>query len=145
MNQWKPRAPARPGLSIVDANQGRLVTYEQDVLDIKSEIERRWAGLLSVFFDNENTEWVIVEHCADGTDRICTTTTMLCQATIDKLHKADQASRGYVDLNETLDREDRQRERDLDHSLSEAIGEVSEKLYFALCKDGIIDRPTVYF
>lgn len=141
----KPRTPAKPGLSLVDANQGRLVTYEQDVLDIKAEIERRWAGLLSVFFDNENIEWVIVEHCVDGTDRIFTVTKALSQATIDKIHKADQASRSFEDLEENMQREDAKRERDLDHSLSESIGESSERLFFALRKDGIIDRPTVYF
>lgn len=145
MNRYKPRAPAKPGLSIVDANQGRLVTYEQDVLDIKAEIERRWAGLLSAFFDNENEEWVIVEHCIDGTDRICFTTSMLSQATIDKINRADQASRSFEDLEENMRVEDTQRERDLDHTLSESIGDATEKLYFALKKDGIIDRPMVFF
>ena len=142
---WKPRQLAKPGLSIVDANQGRLVTYEQDVLDIKAEIERRWAGLLSVYFDTDSEEWVVVEHCADQTDRLCFTTKFLSQATIDKIHKADQASRSYVDLEDEFQRHDKQRERDLDHSLSESIGEASEKLYYALRKDGIINRPTVYF
>lgn len=145
MKLRKPRIPAKPGLSIVDANQGRLLTYEQDVLDIKAEIERRWAGLLSVFFDNENEEWVIVEHCKDDTDRICFTTKMLSQATIDKIHKADQASRSFEDLESNMQREDRQRERDLDHTLSERIGDATEKLYYALRKDGIIDRPMVFF
>lgn len=145
MKRWKPRIPAKPGLSIVDANQGRLVTYEQDVLDIKAEIERRWAGLLSVFFDTENEEWVIVEHCKDGTDRIFTATPRLSQATIDKINRADQASRSFEDLEANMQREDAQHERDLDHTLSESIGEASEKLYYALRKDGIIDRPAIYF
>jgi len=142
---WKPRQIAKPGLSIVDANEGRLVTYEKDVLDVKAEIERRWAGLLSVYFDTENEEWVIVEHCADQTDRLCFTTKWLGQNTIDKIHRADQNSRSYVDLEDEFQRYDAQRERDLDHSLSEEIGAASERLYFALRKDGIIDRPTVYF
>jgi|SRR5215469_10718444 len=142
---WKPRQLAKPGLSLVDANQGRLITYQDDVLRVKAEIEQRWAGLLSVFFDKDNEEWVIVEHCVDGTDRICFTTKALSQATIDKINRADQASRSFEDLEEAFQKHDKQRERNLDHTLSEEIGAASERLYFALKKDGIIDRPTVFF
>lgn len=141
----KPRRPAERGMSIVDANQGRLVTYGPDVLDIKREIETRWAGLLSVFFDTDNEEWVICEHEKDGTVSVAFTTQALCQATIDKIHRADQASRSYIDPNEVYEAEDAADERAKDRRLSERIGEASERLYFSLRKDGVISRPQVFF
>ncbi len=39
---------------------------------------------------------------------------------------------------------DKEEEREKDHTLSEAIGDSLERLYFALRKDGVINRPTVY-
>jgi hypothetical protein len=134
-------------LSIVDANKGRLITYQDDVLDVKSQIERTWPGLISVFFDEEPSQecWVIVEHCKDGTDSVMFTTKFLSQATIDKIHRADQASRSYVDPNKVYEAMDREEGREKDHTLSEAIGEAGERLFLALRKDGIIHAPKVYF
>lgn len=145
MKQWKPRTLAKPGLSIVDANQGRLVSYTEDVLDIKREIENQWAGLLSVFFDTENEEWVIVEHCKDGTDRVCFTTQFLSQQTIDKIRRIDQSLTGFVDPNKIFESEDRQCERELDYRLSQVVGEATEKFVHAMKKDGMICRPSVFF
>lgn len=133
-----------PGLSIADANGSRLVTFEQDVLGIKAEIERRWAGVLSVFFDREDLKWVIVEHCKDGTDAIAFKTESLSQATIDKINRIDQNSRAFVDPNRAFDKMDKDEEREKDHTLSEKVGEAAERLYYGLRKDGIIDRPTVF-
>jgi hypothetical protein len=142
---YKPRRPAEPGLSLVDANRGRLVTYGPDVLDVKARIEREWAGLLSCFFDEDNEEWVVVQKDEDGTDSIAFTTTVLSQATIDKIHRCDQTSRSYVDPNDAYEAADKEEERYKDWKLSEQIGEASERLYSALRKDGIIDRPQVFF
>jgi hypothetical protein len=88
---------------------------------------------------------VVVEHCADDTDRICFTTKALSQATIDKIHRADQACKDFEDIVANMDAEERAREREIDHNLSEAMIEVSERMYYALRKDGVIHRPAVYF
>jgi hypothetical protein len=142
----KPRQLSKPGLSIVDANKGRLITFQDDVLDIKRQIEREWPGLVSCFFDEDPSQecWVIVEHCKDGTDSVMFTTDFLSQATIDKIHRADQASRSYVDPNKAYEDMDREEEREKNHSLSEAIGEAGERLFLALRKDGVIHAPRVY-
>ena len=141
----KPRQLSRPGLSIVDANKGRLITYQDDVLDVKRRIEQRWSGQVSTFFDRDAECWVVVEHCKDFTDRVMFTTQFLSQGTIDRIDRADQASRSYVDPNETYERMDREEERAKDHSMSEAIGEAGERLFLALRKDGVIHAPRVYF
>jgi hypothetical protein len=140
-----PLALSKPGLSIADANGGRLITFEQDVLDIKAEIERIWAGVLSVFFDQVDMKWVIVEHCQDGTDRIAFKTEFLSQATIDKIHRIDQQSRSFVDPEKAYQQADQEEVRDKDHALSEKVGDAAEHLYHALRRDGVISRPQVHF
>lgn len=141
----KPRALARPGLSLVDANGGRLVTYEQDVLDIQNDIRARWPGLVDCFFDLENEEWVITVQDPDGTERALFTTEALSQSTIDRIHRSDQESRSYEDPNKKWDQWDREEDRAKDRRFEEAIGEVAERLFFALRKDGQIHSPKVFF
>lgn len=145
MGRYKPRRPAERGFSVVDANKGRLVTYGPDVLDIKRRIESEWAGYLSCFFDEENEEWVICEHEKDGTVSVGFTTEFLSQATIDKIHRTDQASRSYVDPNDAYEAADREEAARKDRRLSELVGEVGERMYFALRKDGLIHAPKVFF
>lgn len=144
-NGHTPLALPAKGLSIADANTGRLVTYAQDVLDVKAEIEQIWRGVLSVFFDQKDEKWVIVEHCDDGTDRIAFKTEFLSQATIDKIYKSDQTSHAFVDPQKAHEKMDQDEEREKDWNLSQAIGESAERLFFALRKDGVIHRPQVYF
>lgn len=144
MERFQPRTPAKPGLSIVDANPGRIITYQEDVLGVKREIEQRWAGLVSVFFDTDMEVWVIVEHCQDGTDRVAFTTGVLSQATIDKIHRCDQDSRSFVDPEGAYQQADREEEREKDWNLSERVGEVAERMYHALRRDGLIHRPQVH-
>lgn len=129
----------------MDANKGRLVTYGPDVLGIKRRIETEWAGLLSCFFDEDNEEWVIVEHCKDGTDRVAFTTEALSQATIDKINRIDQASRSFVDPNESFEAADKEEQAAKDRTFTETVGEAADRLFFALRKDGVIDRPSVFF
>lgn len=145
MSGHTPLSLSKPGLTLSDANGGRLVTYEQDVLDIKAEIERRWKGVLSVFFDNVDLKWVIVEHCKDGTDQIFFKTEFLSQSTIDRIQKGDQMSKYFLDPERAYQQMDKDDEREKDHNLSEAIGDSAEHLFHALRKDGIIHRPQVHF
>lgn len=138
------RRPAGRGLSYYDANKNRLVTEGPDVLAIKAEIESRWSDI-STFFDLDEDEWVIVEHCKDGTDRVAFTTTRLSQATIDKIARIDQAAHVQGDVALKVEREADKAEADKDHALSEQMGEPLERLYHALRKDGVIHRPQVFF
>jgi hypothetical protein len=137
----KKRQPSRQGLSYLDANTGRLVTEGPDILNIKQEIESRWNGVLSVFFDVEAEEWVVVEHCKDGTDRMVMTTRKLDSRAIDKLNRIDQAKHPQGDLNHKYDVEDTLEEHRREHRITEAVGEAAERLFFALRKDGVIHAP----
>src|SRR6476659_10936192 len=97
------RRAAKPGLSYVDANRGRIVEFEDDVLGIKKEILSRWAGRLDCFWDKESMEWVVVEHCSDGVDRLVFTETALDQRVIDRLHRADTHAKGQEDPDALVD------------------------------------------
>jgi len=140
------RQPSRLGLSYLDANRNRLVTEGPDVLEVKREIELRWPGILSCFFDVDAEEWVIVEKCPDGLERMVMKTKALGMWVIDKLNRIDQAKHTVSAdaLNHKFDIEDMETEKDKEHKLSEAVGEAAERLFLALRKDGIIHAPKVF-
>lgn len=140
----KRRLPARKGLSYFDANRNRLITEGPDVLDVKREILARWGDVLEVYFDTWQEEWVIVEKCQDGVDRLVLKTKQLNQQVIDKLHRIDQAAHVQGDLNRTYELEDDKAKKDDEHRLSEVIGENAERLYFALRKDEVLPTPFVF-
>lgn len=138
------RSPSRPGLSYLDANRGRLITEGPDVLEIKAEIASRWAGVIEAVFDTEDEVWLIIEHCADGTDRL-TMPPRKCldMSVVEKLQRIDQAAHDLGDINHKFELEDAQSERESDHRLSEAIGEGAERFYWAMMKDGISERRVI--
>lgn len=140
------RNPSRPGLSYLDANKGRLITEGPDVLEIKHEIASRWPGVIEAIFDVEDEVWLIIEHCTDGTDRLAMPPRKrLDMSVIRKLQRIDQASHPQgEEINRQLEREDELADQAKDHALSEAIGDGAERLYWAMKKDGITERPEVF-
>jgi len=136
------RRPSRPGLSYLDANRGRLVTIEDDVLGIKNEIQARWPEL-EVYFDTEQEEWIIVEHCRDHVDRFVLSTKQLDQRILDRLVKADQWRHGNDVLKE-IDSLNDAVEREHDRQLEEICVDVAERLRFAFKKDGLYDHLDIY-
>lgn len=139
------RQPSRPGLSYFDANSGRLVTEGPDVLEIKAEIASRWGGVIEAYFDIEDEVWVIIEHCADGVDRlVMPVRKTLDMSVVHKLQRIDQAAHDQGDVHRKLELEDMQHDKEVDHRLSEAIGDGAERFYWAMKKDGITERPQVF-
>lgn len=138
------RQPSRSGLSYFDANSGRLITEGPDVLKVKTEIESRW-DVLSCYFDTVSEEWVIIEKCSDGVERLALKTKKLDMGVVQKLQRIDQAAHPQGDVNRKLELEDAQTDKEKDHNLSEAVGEGAERLFWALRKDGILHIPKVHF
>lgn len=128
-------------LSIVDANGGRLVTYQEDVLGIKRRIEETWPELC-VVFDLVDEEWVIYEQCLDGVDRLLFKTRVLDQRAMDRIARADMNSQDPLkdidDYNDALEREQ-------DRRFEDAIGDAGERLAHALWKDGVGGKLSVFF
>jgi predicted nuclease with TOPRIM domain len=133
--------PTKSGLSFVDANRGRLITMESDVLDIRNQIEERWPEL-RVFFDEWEETWVVVEHCGDGVQRLATKTKVLDQRFIRLLEEIDGHQPGH-DPERRVDSWNEAIEREQDHKFYEQMGEFADRLKHALRKDGFYNHEFI--
>lgn len=126
----KRKVPA-PGLSYIDANPGRIVSFESDVLGYKSVIEGRWPAL-KVLWDNESMEWLVTQIDREGTQSLVFATKILGEHTLERLGDADNAkSDPFEDIeNWNAKMEAAQEKRNADR-----IHEVGEKLAWAIRKD----------
>lgn len=130
------RQQARIGLSYVDANRGRVVSIESDVLEIGRRIHERWPEL-EAFWDKDNMEYVVVEHCKDGVDRMACARPYLDERLIRDLEAADTSRRGQEDPVAMVDALNEVVQKRHDQAFSDKLGEAGERLLFALKKDGI--------
>jgi hypothetical protein len=137
------RRAATKGMSYVQAN-GRLVTIENDVLDIKRRIEERWPRL-SVYFDPDIPSFVVTEHCTDDIERFVTEVPTLDERLIRRLEKADTHISGQEDPVAMLDAYNAEVDREKHSNFLEKIGEANERLLHALRKDGVAGMPKIYF
>jgi hypothetical protein len=137
----KRKVPA-PGLSYVDANPGRLVTFESDVLGYKAVIEGRWPQL-KVLWDNENLEWVITEVDREGTESLVFATKILGEHTLERLGEADNSkSDPFADIESWNAKVEKEQER----RNAERIHEVGEKLAWAIRKDEFCGpKPRIFY
>lgn len=137
------RQQAQVGLSYVDANAGRIVSIEKDVLDIGRRIEERWPEL-EVYHDKDQCEFIIVEHCGDGVDRFVLARPYLDERLIHALEAADTHMKGQEDPVAWVDAVNDALERDNQRRLSDQMAEAAQRLAFALRKDGVIPTSKVY-
>jgi hypothetical protein len=137
------RRPASRGLSYFDANSRRLITEGPDVCEIKNEILARWPGWLTPFFDTWEEEWVIVEHCKDGTDRLALTTKELNRSILDRLMKMDQATHDIGDVAIELEKQADKVDKDKEHEFSEKLGDGLERLEHSL-QDVLLHNPKIF-
>jgi len=135
-------ADARNGLSYVDANQGRLVTFEDDVLGVKKEILDRWSHVLDCVWDEVDMQFVIYEKCPDGDERLLFATDTLDRRVIERIHRAYESD--PEDLLHEIDKQNAQLEKDKIFALSEKTGDAIERLQLAMHQDGITNRPKVF-
>lgn len=138
------RRLAQPGLSYLDANAGRLVTIENDVLGIKREIEERWPEL-RVYIDKDQCppRFVVTEMCKDNVERLILEREYLDQRLLDDLLAADSSRRGQEDPVAIVDAYNAQVEKRQEEELMSKLGEAHERLLFALKKDGLGGIPKV--
>lgn len=140
------RRLARPGLSYVDANAGRLVTETAELLDMKAEIRKRWPNL-SVYFDDHTQEFVVVQKIMeDGceVERAFMNRPYCGTQLLEDIAKADPTSPYFVDPEKAVDDHNAQVERERDRELAEISGEFGERLQHALKKDGFMDHEDIY-
>lgn len=117
---------------------GKRVVVDSDVLDIAKQI--RAIGPLDVVWNEYGEYYTIIEHCADGRERLVTTTTELDQRVVDRLMMISHTD---YDYKKEMDRMDKEADKAKDHRFNEEIGEHGEKLRHALRKDLQV-QSTVY-
>lgn len=136
------RAVPSPGLSYVDVNPGRLITFHEDVLGYKSVIEARWPAL-KCMWDTDSMEWVITQVDREGTESLVFTTKMLGEHTMERLGDADNSKsdplKSIDDWNSKMEKEQERRNADRIH-------EVGEKLAWAIRKDEFCGpKPRIFY
>lgn len=137
--------PTTPGLTYADANGNRLVTYGPDTLDVKRQIEELWGGTLECYFDLEQEEWIVVENCRDGVQRLAVPPLKPAQFNpklIDRLREASQTD--AEEAMNAIDAYNAQVEREEDYILEQISGDAGERLIHAFKKDGLHDHLDIY-
>jgi hypothetical protein len=142
----KPRTLPRRGQHLAEVSEGRLISYQEDVLDMKRRIEGEFEGAIGVFFDTDPSAecWVITQVERDGTVSLLFTTKTLSQGTLDRIKRCDQTRNPHYDPLKELEQEEAVLEREKDRRFEEKIGEAGERLFFALRKDHQIHTPKVF-
>lgn len=133
-------------MTYVDANPGRLVTIDEDVMDIKRRIEELWPGRIEVYFDKDNfanghPAFIISENCDDGVERLVCELPTLNEDVIRRLQAADTTVRGQEDFNAINEAYNDAIEKEREYKFEEAIGEAGERFLHALGKDGLRVNP----
>lgn len=137
------RRLARPGLSYIDANSGRLVTESAELLDMKQRIRERWPNLY-VTFDHVDRKYLVIQECEDGIERLALMRPYCDDRLLADIAKADPTHRAYIDPEEAIDKHNAQIERDRDWELEQIAGDAGERLAHAFKKDGLHDHENIY-
>lgn len=121
------------------------MTYGPDTLDVKRQIEELWGGTLECWFDLDEQEWIVVENCLDGVQRLAVPPLKPTQFTprlVERLREASQTD--AEEAMNAIDRYNEQVEKEEDYILEQIAGEAGERLIHAFKKDGLYDHMDIY-
>lgn len=113
------------------AKGGRLITVDADVGDVVRQL-RDIDDTLRVRYAEDGGYFVVYQLLANGDEHLVLTAQRLDARIVDRIRKINSAAYDFV---AELEAGDRQREADHDHKLREQIGEIGERLHFAMRKD----------
>ena len=118
----------------VDTHHG-VVGITDDVLSIVQRM-REIDPRLKVYYNEQRGEYNIVEACLDGTDRLVFTVEDLDARVISRLLECDQWNPNNPDVLDKIDKHNEGVEAEIDRVNRDKIGEVGERLAWALEEDG---------
>lgn len=118
----------------------RLMTLDDDVLGIVSQVRDLFDGKITVHLDDTTGDYYFVEHSDDHTEKLIFSTPQLDGRVIDRLQQADSRARGYRDPYEIQEREQDAAQQAIDDEFKEQLREHGEELVFALKKEGLAPR-----
>lgn len=136
------RQLARPGLSYLEANSGRLVTETAELLDMKAQIRSRWPSL-DVYFDHYERKFIVTQMC-DGVEKFVLSRPYCGDRILADIAKCDPSNPSYRDPIEEVDKYNEKVERERDRELEEIAGDFGERFLHALKKDGLLDHEDIY-
>jgi hypothetical protein len=136
------RVSPKPGQTFDQANPGRFVQVEGEVLRIKQLVESTWPSL-ELIIDGWEEEFVLVEHTKTGEEKLCFAVPfkegLNEQKLMARIHAADAAvqDREGIDLASELEKQQDEEWRRRDKEFGDELGDAGERLLHALKKDGV--------
>jgi hypothetical protein len=112
---------------------------EDDVIGIKSRIEKMWP-VLEVIYDQVDNEWVIIEHCRDGIERFVFSERVLGEHTIQRLQRAD----GNTEFLDQIDAHNEEVKKERDRQFNDEIGDFAQRFAHALKQDGFYNHEDIF-
>ena len=128
------------GIKTFYSNRLGLVTLEDDVLSIVSQVREMYGDRIYILLDDETGSYHFVEHCDDHTERLIFTTDSLDPRALERLQRADSTWRGHGDPYDEAEREQDKMREDADNLLREQMREPLERLVHAMKREGRDER-----
>ncbi len=122
--------------SFYSAERGALVTLDDDVLSIVSQVRDLYGNAVSVQLDPDTGWYHFIAHEEDGTERLIFSVEELDPRALERLKQADAHSRGFQDSFDAAEREQDEAQARIDRAYAEKVSEAGEELIFHLQRDG---------
>lgn len=140
------RVVARPGLTYMDMNLGRLVEEGPDVTDAKAKL-RELDPDLSCYYDTAQMEWIVVwKNVKKNREEFILSDRHLeraYQRTLKGKNDAPGAETGDQFAARLEREQDAAKDAEMD-GFREISGDVAERLIHAFKKDGLHDHDDIY-
>jgi hypothetical protein len=121
-------------------NRMGLITLEDDVLSVVSQVREISEGRITVELDPERNIYHMIEHCEDGTDRLVFSVSELDGRAVERLRRADSYWRGHRDPYADAEREQDEIFAQQEAASREKLNEHGEEIAFHLREAGIYPR-----
>jgi hypothetical protein len=121
-------------------NRLGIVTLEDDVLSVVSQVYELTDGKVSVNLDPQTGWFHLVEACDDGTDRLVFSVSELDGRVVKRLQMADSHSHRHTDPYDAEEREQDALWKRQEEAAREKINEAGEELAYQLRRGGITPR-----
>lgn len=113
------------------AKGGRMVNVDADVGDVVRQL-REIDRTLRVRYAEDGGYFVVYQLLDNGDEHLVLTAQELDARIVERIRKVNSSAYDFV---AELEAGDRQREADHDHALREQVGEIGERLRFAMRRD----------
>lgn len=140
------RVAARPGLTYMDTNLGRLVEEGPDVTDAKAKL-RELDPDLSCYYDTVQNEWIIVWWNAKLNRQQFILSDRHLERAYLRTKKGKNDAPGAETGDQMAARLEREQDRAKDAEMDifrEMSGDAAERLIHAFKKDGLHDHCDIY-